>query len=147
MNFFLKLDCTVVAPFRCLVSIPMEGGIRTRIEPCCPSLDKSSRDAEVGLERRTYRSTSWHLSQNLEELLKNNDQQLSYTWILERFLALFNPDTKRCDSSCPTANVIIIIDSMASLFNTDASLSHNHDLFESLVVEKRVKVDGEGISC
>ncbi|KAG5441531.1 hypothetical protein CSKR_109757 [Clonorchis sinensis] len=32
---------------------------------------------------------------------------------------------------------------MTSVFNTDASLSYNHDLFESLVVKKRVKVDFE----
>ncbi|GAA50489.1 hypothetical protein CLF_104607 [Clonorchis sinensis] len=42
---------------------------------------------------------------------------------------------------------IIIIDSMISVFNTDASLPYNHDLFESLIVGKRIKVDGEGTSC
>ncbi|KER34288.1 LOW QUALITY PROTEIN: hypothetical protein T265_12459 [Opisthorchis viverrini] len=35
--------------------------------------------------------------------------------------------------------IIIIIDSMTSVFNTDASLPYNHDLFESLIVKKRVK--------
>ncbi|KER31668.1 hypothetical protein T265_02174 [Opisthorchis viverrini] len=39
---------------------------------------------------------------------------------------------------------IIIIDSMISVFNTDASLPYKHDLFESLIVKKRIKVDGEG---
>ncbi|KER32021.1 hypothetical protein T265_01802 [Opisthorchis viverrini] len=38
--------------------------------------------------------------------------------------------------------IIIIIDSMTSVFNTNASLSYNHDLFESLIVKKRIKVDG-----
>ncbi|KER24640.1 hypothetical protein T265_07738 [Opisthorchis viverrini] len=35
---------------------------------------------------------------------------------------------------------------MTSVFNTDASLPYNHDLFESLIVKKRVKVDG-GLSA
>ncbi|KER22318.1 hypothetical protein T265_09563 [Opisthorchis viverrini] len=35
--------------------------------------------------------------------------------------------------------VIIIIDSMTSVFNTNASVPYNHDLFESLTVQKRVK--------
>ncbi|KAG5445635.1 hypothetical protein CSKR_104834 [Clonorchis sinensis] len=35
--------------------------------------------------------------------------------------------------------VVIIIDSMASVFNTDASLPYNHDLFGSLIVKKRIK--------
>ncbi|KER30042.1 hypothetical protein T265_13245, partial [Opisthorchis viverrini] len=43
--------------------------------------------------------------------------------------------------------IIIIIDSMTPMFNTDALLSYNHDLFESLIVKKRVKVDGEGLSA
>ncbi|KER32739.1 hypothetical protein T265_01227 [Opisthorchis viverrini] len=38
----------------------------------------------------------------------------------------------------------IIIDSMTSVFNTDASLRYNHDSLESLIVERRMKVDGEG---
>ncbi|KER18911.1 hypothetical protein T265_15756, partial [Opisthorchis viverrini] len=40
---------------------------------------------------------------------------------------------------------IIIFSIMTSVFNTDASLPYNHDLFESLIVKKRVKVDGEGL--
>ncbi|GAA53872.1 ATP-dependent RNA helicase DDX1, partial [Clonorchis sinensis] len=35
--------------------------------------------------------------------------------------------------------VIIIIDSMKSVFNSDASLPYNHDLFESLIVKKKIK--------
>ncbi|KER23924.1 hypothetical protein T265_14525, partial [Opisthorchis viverrini] len=35
--------------------------------------------------------------------------------------------------------IITIIDSMTSVFNTYASLSYNHDLFESLIVKKRIK--------
>ncbi|KAG5449112.1 hypothetical protein CSKR_100233 [Clonorchis sinensis] len=32
---------------------------------------------------------------------------------------------------------------MTSVFNTNVSLLHNHDLFESLIVKKRIKVNGE----
>ncbi|GAA57642.1 hypothetical protein CLF_113009, partial [Clonorchis sinensis] len=39
----------------------------------------------------------------------------------------------------PYYSVIIIIDSITSVFNTDASLPYNHDLFESLIVKKRIK--------
>ncbi|GAA51778.1 retrovirus-related Pol polyprotein from type-1 retrotransposable element R2 [Clonorchis sinensis] len=35
--------------------------------------------------------------------------------------------------------IIIIIDSMTSVFNTDASLPYNHDLFESPIVKKKNK--------
>ncbi|GAA48026.1 innexin unc-7, partial [Clonorchis sinensis] len=36
--------------------------------------------------------------------------------------------------------IIFIIDSVKSLFNTDASLLYNHDLFEGLIVKKRTKL-------
>ncbi|KAG5446649.1 hypothetical protein CSKR_108306 [Clonorchis sinensis] len=36
---------------------------------------------------------------------------------------------------------------MTSVFNIDASLSYNHDLLESLIVKKRIKMDGEGTYC
>ncbi|GAA51111.1 hypothetical protein CLF_105599 [Clonorchis sinensis] len=48
---------------------------------------------------------------------------------------------------CPNSSIIIIIDSMTSVFNTDASLPYNHDLFESLIVKKRIKMDGKGNYC
>ncbi|GAA47258.1 hypothetical protein CLF_100140, partial [Clonorchis sinensis] len=35
--------------------------------------------------------------------------------------------------------IIILIDSMTSVFSSDASLPYNHDLFESFIVKKRVK--------
>ncbi|GAA53003.1 endonuclease-reverse transcriptase [Clonorchis sinensis] len=38
------------------------------------------------------------------------------------------------------AIITIIIDSMTSVLNTDASLPYNHDLFESLIVKKKNKV-------
>ncbi|GAA50978.1 pangolin, partial [Clonorchis sinensis] len=46
-----------------------------------------------------------------------------------------------------SAFLYIIIDSMTSVFNTDASLPYNHGLFESLIVKKRIKMDGEGTYC
>ncbi|KER32510.1 hypothetical protein T265_01388 [Opisthorchis viverrini] len=41
--------------------------------------------------------------------------------------------------------IIIIIDSMTSVFNTDASLPYNHDLFESLIAKKRMKIFTQAI--
>ncbi|GAA57238.1 hypothetical protein CLF_112371, partial [Clonorchis sinensis] len=43
--------------------------------------------------------------------------------------------------------IIIKIDTMTLVFNTDASLPYNHDLFDSLILKKRIKVDGEGNWC
>ncbi|KER21235.1 hypothetical protein T265_10395 [Opisthorchis viverrini] len=45
-----------VAPFRCLAAMPPEGSTRTAILPGCPSLNRGSRVAEVGLGPRTFRS-------------------------------------------------------------------------------------------
>ncbi|GAA52017.1 oligosaccharyltransferase complex subunit gamma, partial [Clonorchis sinensis] len=42
--------------------------------------------------------------------------------------------------SCPVLPWSIIIGSTTSVFNTDASLPYNHDLFESLIVKKRIKL-------
>ncbi|KER30760.1 hypothetical protein T265_02904 [Opisthorchis viverrini] len=33
---------------------------------------------------------------------------------------------------------------MTSVLNTNASLPYSHDLFENLIVKKRIKVDGGG---
>ncbi|GAA53894.1 hypothetical protein CLF_111541 [Clonorchis sinensis] len=41
----------------------------------------------------------------------------------------------------------IIIDSMTSVFDTDASLPYDYDLFESLIMKKRIKVDEERTQC
>ncbi|KER33082.1 hypothetical protein T265_00979 [Opisthorchis viverrini] len=37
-------------------AIPSEGSTQTETLPCCPSLDRSSRDPEIGLEPQTLRS-------------------------------------------------------------------------------------------
>ncbi|KAG5442937.1 hypothetical protein CSKR_104780 [Clonorchis sinensis] len=47
-----------VKPFRCLVSMPPEGRTRAGILPDCPSLDRVSREAEVGFEPWTFRSVT-----------------------------------------------------------------------------------------
>ncbi|KAG5442688.1 Arf guanine nucleotide exchange factor syt1, partial [Clonorchis sinensis] len=46
---------SAVAPFRCLTTMPPEGSTRPGIMPGCPSLDRGSREAEVGFEPRTFR--------------------------------------------------------------------------------------------
>ncbi|KER30899.1 hypothetical protein T265_02715 [Opisthorchis viverrini] len=49
---------SAVAPFRCLAAMPPEGCTRAGILPGYPSLDRGSREAEVGFEPRTFRSVS-----------------------------------------------------------------------------------------
>ncbi|KER26778.1 hypothetical protein T265_06059 [Opisthorchis viverrini] len=49
-----------------------------------------------------------------------------------------NQLTFNCRSIQGRRRSSIIIDSMTSVFNTDASLPYNHDLFESLIVKKRL---------
>ncbi|KER32163.1 hypothetical protein T265_12862, partial [Opisthorchis viverrini] len=49
---------SAVAPFRCLAAIPPEGCTRAGILSGCPSLDRGSREAEVGFEPRTFRSSA-----------------------------------------------------------------------------------------
>ncbi|KAG5441639.1 Guanine nucleotide-binding protein subunit alpha-11 [Clonorchis sinensis] len=54
----VKKNRSAVAPFRCLTATPPEGSTRARILPGCPSLDRGSREAEVGFEPRTFRSVN-----------------------------------------------------------------------------------------
>ncbi|KER25646.1 hypothetical protein T265_06935 [Opisthorchis viverrini] len=53
-----KDDRSAVAPFRCLAAMQPEGSTRSGIQPGCPSLDRGSREAEVGFEPRTFRSVN-----------------------------------------------------------------------------------------
>ncbi|KAG5441164.1 hypothetical protein CSKR_102740, partial [Clonorchis sinensis] len=45
-----------VTPFRGLAAMPPKGSARAEILPGCPSLDRGSREAEVGFGPRTLRS-------------------------------------------------------------------------------------------
>ncbi|KAG5455245.1 hypothetical protein CSKR_106449 [Clonorchis sinensis] len=56
-----KKNRSAVAPFRCLAAMPPEGSTRAEILPGCPSLDRGSREAEVGLEPRTFRSSTYRV--------------------------------------------------------------------------------------
>ncbi|KAG5449249.1 hypothetical protein CSKR_100659 [Clonorchis sinensis] len=47
-----------VAPFRYLTLMPPEGNTRAGILPNCQSLDRGSREAEVGFKPRTFRSVN-----------------------------------------------------------------------------------------
>ncbi|KER22241.1 hypothetical protein T265_09609 [Opisthorchis viverrini] len=49
---------SAVTHFRCLTSMPFEGSTRAEILPGCPSLDRGSREAEVGFESLTFWSKS-----------------------------------------------------------------------------------------
>ncbi|KER32786.1 hypothetical protein T265_01264 [Opisthorchis viverrini] len=54
---------SAVTPFRCLAATPPEAGTRARILPGCPSLDRRNRDADVGLEPRTFQSVNSRFNQ------------------------------------------------------------------------------------
>ncbi|KAG5452329.1 hypothetical protein CSKR_112798 [Clonorchis sinensis] len=54
VNLFLSSDA--VKAFRCLAAVPPEGSTRAAILPGCASLDRGSREAEVGFEPQTFRS-------------------------------------------------------------------------------------------
>ncbi|GAA57555.1 probable inorganic pyrophosphatase 1, partial [Clonorchis sinensis] len=56
-------------------------------------------------------------------------------------LQCFDDDDRYDSRFFPRETVIVIsIDNMTLVFNTDASLLYNHDLFESLIVKKRIRV-------
>ncbi|KAG5451189.1 hypothetical protein CSKR_102637 [Clonorchis sinensis] len=51
-----KNNRSAVAPFRCLATMPPEGSTRSVVLPNCPSLDRRSRDTEIGFEPQTFQS-------------------------------------------------------------------------------------------
>ncbi|KER28298.1 hypothetical protein T265_04830 [Opisthorchis viverrini] len=53
-----KTDRPAVTLFRCLAAMLPEGTTRAGILPGCPSLDRGSREAEVGFEPRSFRSAN-----------------------------------------------------------------------------------------
>ncbi|KAG5445103.1 hypothetical protein CSKR_104003, partial [Clonorchis sinensis] len=64
-NKYLCFVFSCNTPFRCLAAMLSEGSTRAGILPGCPSLDRGSREAEVGFEPQTFRSVdsrSNHLS-------------------------------------------------------------------------------------
>ncbi|KER27646.1 hypothetical protein T265_05364 [Opisthorchis viverrini] len=60
--------------FRCLAKMIPEGSTRVGILPGCPSLDRGSREAEVGFEPRTYRSINSR-SNNMGHLAPKKDNK------------------------------------------------------------------------
>ncbi|GAA51155.1 hypothetical protein CLF_105655, partial [Clonorchis sinensis] len=110
-------------------------------------------------ERLDVQTTSWEVEEN-----RNRSQAVKETSTFKRDNTVSfteasptadqPPLAKRSDvqttsreSHHQPLSVIIIIDSMPSVFNTDAPPPYNHDLFESLIVKKRIKMDGEGTYC
>ncbi|KER33312.1 hypothetical protein T265_00809 [Opisthorchis viverrini] len=57
-NFRQKDKRSAPAPFQCLAAMPPEESTRAGTLPGCPSLDRESREAEVGFEPRTFRSVN-----------------------------------------------------------------------------------------
>ncbi|KER24176.1 hypothetical protein T265_08112 [Opisthorchis viverrini] len=63
--------------------MPHEGSTRAGILPSCPSLDRGSREAEVGFKPRTFRSVgsrSNHLGHLAEHHLQANHSLISHTF-------------------------------------------------------------------
>ncbi|KER33148.1 hypothetical protein T265_00851 [Opisthorchis viverrini] len=60
---------SVVAPFLCLAATPTIGGMTAGTLPGCSSLDKSSRDAAVGFEPRTFRPETLREIQSHSQIL------------------------------------------------------------------------------
>ncbi|KER20352.1 hypothetical protein T265_15340, partial [Opisthorchis viverrini] len=126
-----------LAPFRYPAALPTEGGTRAGVLPGCPYLDRSSQDALVGFESRTLRfktictrspsfcSFLLFAATSFDSVAQQSD--IGAVWVLFK-----------------TTNIIVIINSLTSVFNTDASLPYTHDLFERLIVKKRIKVEGKG---
>ncbi|KER23547.1 hypothetical protein T265_08588 [Opisthorchis viverrini] len=54
-----SVESTITAP---PATLPTEGGTRTWILPGRPSLDRNSRDSEVGFEQQAFRSVSRSLN-------------------------------------------------------------------------------------
>ncbi|KER26350.1 hypothetical protein T265_06395 [Opisthorchis viverrini] len=121
----MKKNRSAVTPFRCLAAMLPEGCTRAGILPGCPSLDRGSREAEVGFEPRTFRSVNSR-SNHLRHLAPPPRNKERY-----------------CNISLRISCILLIIDNTTSVFNIDASLPYNHDLFEGIIVKKRVEVDRE----
>ncbi|KAG5454967.1 hypothetical protein CSKR_105904 [Clonorchis sinensis] len=64
---------------------------------------------------------------------------MTFDWIKQRKQLSGNSTAEQLVDVEPHIYIIIIVDSMTLVFNTDASLPYNHDLFESLIVKKRIK--------
>ncbi|KAG5453486.1 hypothetical protein CSKR_113960 [Clonorchis sinensis] len=76
---------SAVAPFRCLAAMPPEWSTRAGILPACPSLDRTSRDADVGFEPRTFRGT---IPEDASLLLPALQVHRHYATSAERTLSL-----------------------------------------------------------
>ncbi|KAG5442240.1 hypothetical protein CSKR_100176 [Clonorchis sinensis] len=93
----IKKSPSAATPFRCIAAMPPEGSTRAGILPACPSLDRVSREAEVGFEPRTFRfsvkcgeMTQW-LKREFTDRKVRGSNPTSETWLpLSR---LGQPDT------------------------------------------------------
>ncbi|GAA48225.1 hypothetical protein CLF_101338 [Clonorchis sinensis] len=79
------------------------------------------------------------------ERTEEREWQSSGLLLSDNYQRSYKPSSIICtvNRSVSKDIIIIIVDSTTSVFNTDALLSYNHDLFEGLIVKKRIKVDGE----
>ncbi|KAG5453162.1 hypothetical protein CSKR_106990, partial [Clonorchis sinensis] len=98
---------SAVRPFRCLAAMPPKGSTRAGILPGCPSLDRGSREAEAGVEPRTFRSVN------------PRSNHLGH-------LAPAVATARRTASALATFIIVIIIKDSNISVDTDASMPYNH---------------------
>ncbi|GAA48071.1 hypothetical protein CLF_101143 [Clonorchis sinensis] len=110
-----------------------------------PNIDRSSRDAVVGLGPRVIRvtfsaTTSYRSRHEMIPLSygRVNIHSPGYLETEKHIVVVSKIQDHRLLEVCA------FLGSMTSVFNTGASLPYNHDLFESFIVEKKNK-DGRGV--
>ncbi|KER26360.1 hypothetical protein T265_06405 [Opisthorchis viverrini] len=89
---------SAVTPFRCIVAMPTEGHLRTAKPPSCPSLDGSSRDAELSHPERPTKCLL--LRENSPYIHRNHDY-LDYSPYVTFVVLLPSQDVNRVILSAP----------------------------------------------
>ncbi|KAG5452374.1 hypothetical protein CSKR_102277 [Clonorchis sinensis] len=153
---------SAAASFRCLTAVPREGITKAGILPGCLSLD---REVERQRSGSNHRPCSHEFGEQVElemaqwlkreftdrKVLGSNPTQASRLILSTlgqpgSISALVLPSggmaaqvlPPRCNSWTSQFVYITEFSFTPSVFNTDVSLPYNHDLFESLIVKKRI---------
>ncbi|KER29172.1 hypothetical protein T265_04175 [Opisthorchis viverrini] len=88
----LPVNRSVVVPFRCLAVTHHEGGTRAGILPGRPSLDKRSREAEIGFEPQIFQSVKSRY---------NHLVQLAPLLVLTKADKIFMRSSSAVHTQCP----------------------------------------------
>ncbi|KAG5445498.1 hypothetical protein CSKR_100985, partial [Clonorchis sinensis] len=89
---------SAVTPFQCLASMPPEGSTRAEILPGCPSLNRGSREAEVGFEPQTLQSVNSR-SNHLSHLAPLDDLRVKPKYMACVATASYCAASKLCHGS------------------------------------------------